>query len=448
MLLTLSAGIYGMVGFGMSTNYLAEMNRSLEREIYTMINQLKEVPESEMSNMIEDFAIEHGLSIDLKDRNGKELDTLGEISYSVAPNAESSKVQNSLGFAKTYVVESESGTMYQMIVFGIKQQANIPLQTLRKVFPILAVITFFISIIIAVFFTIYITNPILRVNEASKRMVKLEFHKPYQETRSDEIGMLGENLNSLAEHLEETLTELKENNLILQKEIEREQNMERRQAAFFSAVSHDLKTPVTILKGQLQGMIYNVGVYKDRNKYLRRSCEVVMSLEGMIQEILDISKMKSMDFSLNLSNVRLDQMVIEVFRGWEDMAIDKGIQIHTDIAEQTWIEIDRTLFAKAIGNMIGNAVKYTAENGNIWIKVYKENKNVIFSVENNAEHIPEEEIEKLFDPFYRREVSRSRRAGGNGLGLYIVKMVVELHQFRYGLRNTERGIEIQIICGL
>ena len=99
-----------------------------------------------------------------------------------------------------------------------------------------------------------------------------------------------------------------------------------------------------------------------------------------------------------------------------------------------------------VRNLIGNAVKYTPENGNIWVKIYEASGNIIFAVENNSEHIPDEEIAKLFDPFYRRELSRNRKAGGNGLGLYIVKMVADLHQFQYRFRNTREGVEIQIIC--
>ena len=446
LLLTLSAVIYGMVGFGMSTNYLAELNRSLEKEIHILITEMRKIPESEMANMIENFAIEHGLSIDLKDKNGNELASLGNLSYSVAPGVEKSKAQVSLGLAKTFVVESGEGNQFQMIVFGTKEQANIPLDTLAKVFPILAVITFSVAILFAVFFTRYITRPILKVNEASKRMVDLDFKKPYPETRSDEIGMLGENLNRLAERLEDTLNELKGKNAILLKEIEKEQKMECQQAAFFSAISHDLKTPVTILKGQLQGMIYNVGGYKNRDKYLRRSFEVALSLEEMIQEILDIAKMKSMDFSLNISEMRLDQMVEDILRSWEDIATDKALKLHVRIDGEFWVKIDKVLFIKVVRNLIGNAVKYTPENGNIWVKIYEASGNIIFAVENNSERIPDEEIAKLFDPFYRRELSRNRKAGGNGLGLYIVKMVADLHQFQYRFRNTREGVEIQIIC--
>lgn len=277
-------------------------------------------------------------------------------------------------------------------------------------------------------------------------MLKLDFRRPYPETRSDEIGILGENLNRLAEHLEETLQELKEKNKILQDEIQREQKMEQKQLSFFAAVSHELKTPVTILKGQIQGMISGIGGYKDRDKYLKRSYEVVFSMEGLIQEILDVSRIKSAGFLVNFSNVSLDNIVRNCIQEWEDVATDRGVTFHIEIEEHTDIHADRVLFQKVIGNLISNAVKYTPDNGNIWCKVYKKGGDVIFSVENNAEHISEQEIPKLFDAFYRREKSRNRKAGGSGLGLYIVKMIVELHHYECELKNTDQGIEVKIIC--
>ena len=343
-------------------------------------------------------------------------------------------------------MKSNEGTIYKLQIFGTKESVNIGLKVLNRILPVLGVITFAVSILIAIFFAQYITRPILKVNEASKRMVKLDFRRPYPETRSDEIGILGENLNRLAEHLEETLQELKEKNKILQDEIQREQEMEQKQLSFFAAVSHELKTPVTILKGQIQGMISGIGGYKDRDKYLKRSYEVVFSMEGLIQEILDVSRIKSAGFLVNFSNVSLDNIVRNCIQEWEDVATDRGVTFHIEIEEHTDIHADRVLFQKVIGNLISNAVKYTPDNGNIWCKVYKKGGDVIFSVENNAEHISEQEIPKLFDAFYRREKSRNRKAGGSGLGLYIVKMIVELHHYECELKNTDQGIEVKIIC--
>ena len=361
----------------------------------------------ETQKTLERFAIEYGISIVVKNQEGEEIGNYGEISYFLAPDANSSKAQNSKGITKNYIVKSSEGTVYKLQIFGTKESVNIGLKVLNRILPPLGVITVIVSILIAVFFARYITRPILKVNEASKRMVKLDFRKPYPEKRSDEIGILGENLNQLAEHLEDTLQELKEKNQILQDEIQREQEMERKQLSFFAAV---------------------------------------FSMEGLIQEILDVSRMKSAGFLLNFSTISLDSIVKGIIQEWEDIATDKGVTLHAEIEEKTEICADRVLFQKVIGNLISNAVKYTPDNGNIWCKVYKNEEGVIFSVENNAEHISEQEIPKLFDAFYRREKSRNRKAGGSGLGLYIVKMIVELHHYECEFKNTNQGIEVKIVC--
>lgn len=110
---------------------------------------------------------------------------------------------------------------------------------------------------------------------------------------------MGENLNELSEKLESALDELKEKNTDLEKSIKLEQQLEQQQMAFFSAVSHELKTPITILKGQIQGMLLEVGGYKDRDRYLKRSFEVANSMENMVQEILYVSKIRTSGFELN-----------------------------------------------------------------------------------------------------------------------------------------------------
>ena len=172
------------------------------------------------------------------------------------------------------------------------------------------------------------------------------------------------------------LDELKEKNLLLQRDIMREKQMEQQQLDFFSAVSHELKTPVTVLKGQLQGMLYRVGGYKDRDKYLRRSYEVVNSMDDMIKEILSVARIKSSGFALSRVTIALDKIVQGVIHNLEDIAINKGLQLHIELLEQAGVTVDKALFEKVISNLIGNAIKYTPDNGS----VFREGGNIIFSV--------------------------------------------------------------------
>ena len=122
------------------------------------------------------------------------------------------------------------------------------------------------------------------------------------------------------------------------------------------------------------------------------------------------------------------------------------LQFHIRIEESTWIRADEALFTKVISNVVGNAIKYTNEDGNIWVGVYKRGEEIIFWIENETESIDEKEIPKLCDAFYRIDKSRNKRTGGSGLGLYITKMILEQHQFPYCIENTEKGIKVEIRC--
>ena len=132
-------------------------------------------------------------------------------------------------------------------------------------------------------------------------MSSLELDTRCSVKSNDEIGILASSLNNLSKNLSLSLNELKDKNIILKKEIEKEREIDKMRRDFFNAVSHELKTPITIIKGQLEGMIYNVGVYINRDKYLNRSLEVTQSMEKLIKEILTISRMESNNFKLDLN---------------------------------------------------------------------------------------------------------------------------------------------------
>lgn len=449
LLITVGSAIYGMVALGMSRSYFLELDRSLSNQTEKMVLQLSNTSVQEIDGIdgiLKMFALEHGISIVLKDSDEKVLGIYGDMEYSLAPGTDVEDILLGSGITESYSCKLTNGKTYWIQVFGNKEKVNIGLESLKRILPMLGAITFLAALAIAALYTKYITRSILKVSEVSKKMANLDFRVRYTEDRRDEIGILGENLNELSEKLESALDELKEKNTDLEKSIKLEQQLEQQQMAFFSAVSHELKTPITILKGQIQGMLLEVGGYKDRDRYLKRSFEVANSMENMVQEILYVSKIRTSGFELKLIDIPLHQLVENVIKEQEDMAIDRGLQFHIRIEESTWIRADEALFTKVISNVVGNAIKYTNEDGNIWVGVYKRGEEIIFWIENETESIDEKEIPKLCDAFYRIDKSRNKRTGGSGLGLYITKMILEQHQFPYCIENTEKGIKVEIRC--
>ena len=392
LLITVGGAIYGMVALGMSRSYFLELDRSLSNQTEKMVLQLSNTSVQEIDGILKMFALEHGISIVLKDSDEKVLGIYGDMEYSLAPGTDVEDILLGSGITESYSCKLTNGKTYWIQVFGNKEKVNIGLESLKRILPMLGAITFLAALAIAALYTKYITRSILKVSEVSKKMANLDFRVRYTEDRRDEIGILGENLNELSEKLESALDELKEKNTDLEKSIKLEQQLEQQQMAFFSAVSHELKTPITILKGQIQGMLLEVGGYKDRDRYLKRSFEVANSMENMVQEILYVSKIRTSGFELKLIDIPLHQLVENVIKEQEDMAIDRGLQFHIRIEESTWIRADEALFTKVISNVVGNAIKYTNEDGNIWVGVYKRGEEIIFWIENETEN-----IQKLVD---------------------------------------------------
>ena len=235
--------------------------------------------------------------------------------------------------------------------------------------------------------------------------------------------------------------------VILMVDVTEREERESLRREFSANVSHELKTPVTILKGQLQGMLYGVGGYKDRDKYLKRAFEVTCAMENLVMEILTVSRMKSSGFSLQPEAIRLTDFAAGILDSHGELLNEKGIDVvmEADGSDPLIIQADKRLFAKVLSNLISNACHYSPAGEEIRIQIAKADDAVGFSIENTGVHIPEEEIPGLFEPFTRGEPSRNRETGGSGLGLFIVRMVLELHHFSYRLENTDDGVRFSII---
>ena len=191
------------------------------------------------------------------------------------------------------VTFADRAETYQLLVVPPMRLANQAVEALSRAAPCLALALLAFSLLCAVGYSRYLARPIVRISSIAGRMAELDFQWKCGETRRDEIGALGRSLDEMAERLSAALAELEEANAALRGDMERARELERQRLAFFSAASHELKTPVTILKGQLSGMLDGVGVYRDREKHLARSLQVAGRMEALVGELLAVSRMES-----------------------------------------------------------------------------------------------------------------------------------------------------------
>ena len=311
---------------------------------------------------------------------------------------------------------------------------------LQKTLPILSVAILLVSVIAAFFYTWYMTKPIKKISKLSKQMADMNFSGLCPTNRTDEIGVLSHSLNDLSKKLAAALSDLQEANQKLQADIDMERRLEKQRVEFFAAASHELKTPITIIKGQLQGMLYQVGRYKDRETYLAQSLEITDTLGKMVQELLTISRLDTPGYTCKKSNLNLSNLINDRLTAFEDLFMQKDLTVEQSISPEVYILGDMQLLQKALDNLLGNAAAYSEAGNQIIVKLWEENEKVNLTIENTGAHIPDEAISKLFEPFYRIDQSRNRQTGGTGLGLYIVKTILNLHEAKIEVTNTLQGV--------
>ena len=339
---------------------------------------------------------------------------------------------------------ADSDSIYTLLVTRNTAKHTQTEEAIQGTLPVLCLVVLLGSIISAFFYSWYMTVPIKKVSKLSKKMADMDFSGFCPVGRADEIGVLSDSLNKLSRKLATTLSELQEANQKLQADIDMEKQLEKQRVEFFSAASHELKTPITIIKGQLQGMLYQVGRYKDRETYLAQSLEVTDTLEKMVQELLAISRLDTPGYTCKKCRLNLNKLIVDRITAFEDLFMQRDLTVEQFISPEIYILGDMQLLQKVLDNLLGNAAAYSEAGNNIIVNLWKEADNVGLTIENTGAHIPDEDIPKLFEAFYRVDQSRNRQTGGTGLGLYIVKTILDLHSAKIKIANTIQGVIVYV----
>lgn len=422
--------IYGIVLTVLPKQYQVISDEQLDANTEVLVSKLQDMRYEDAVNEIYNFCIQNNSTAILSDDNGA-------LSFGEIKTDELTVTTSSIAIT---VIFSDSETEYALVVSSLSKTADIILSLMLRFLPVVFAIILLLSSLSAFICSKVIVSPIAKISQISKRMTSLDMTWKCDVETGDEIGVLASSLNTMASRLQATMEELTNANSQLTDDVEKFKALEEQRKNFFAAVSHELKTPLTILKGQIENMILGYGDYQNHEKYLPEALKATEDIEYLVKEIISISKMESMDLQDTLQGISLLTSINETIEILFPLAKDKNIQIHQKISTDMVLSVNPNLWNKALSNIIGNAVRHSPCGENVFIFMQScENGNALI-VENTGASIPTDDLPHMFTPFYRTDKSRSKATGGSGLGLYIVKTILDLHGMTYCIRNTEQGV--------
>ena len=450
LLLAVSLLVYAVLAWVTPRTYSNKLNEILEGRTEAFISELEQVPFGDSGRLFDQFLrSEDIVSVELYSGSGENvsypsgIQDSGPVSESgIVMEAQSGTGDQTPVLSGTYYFSfADSDERFTLVVTGTAAQVTELRRSFVQVFPVLLGACVIIALAASWIYSRMITGPVLEISRISGEIADMHLDWKLDENRTDELGTLEKSLNTLAVRLEQTISELLDANQKLEADMEREKALEQARLDFFAAASHELKTPVTVMKGQLEGMLLAVGVYKDREKYLARSLEVAGTLERMVQEILTISRLETANDCFRQERFDIVPVIMGYFDETEDLIVRKELRVRLEAPDAAWISGNKSLMEKVISNLIGNAVKYSPRGAEVTVSAGEDRGRFTFSVENTGTHIPEDSLPRLFEAFYRVEQSRNRKTGGSGLGLYIVQKSLERHNSVCHVCNTAGGVK-------
>lgn len=307
-------------------------------------------------------------------------------------------------------------------------------------------VTLAVAGVVASFISKKFTNPILQLNDIANKMAKLDFSQKYRVTDTeDEINELGRSINTMSDKLETTIKQLQKSNIELEKDIEEKSKIDDMRKQFISDVSHELKTPIALIQGYAEGLIENVSTDEESRRFY---AEVILDetnkMDRLVKQLLELMKLEHGKKEFNNEKFDINELINEVIRKCEVMLQKNNIQVEFESKKPIYVWADEFYIEQVVTNYFTNAIKHTEEIGNnkkIKITVKQLNDKMRITVFNTGKTIPEEDLTRIWGRFYKVDSSRNRQDGGTGIGLALVKAIMNNYQNEYGVNNKKDGVE-------
>ena len=293
------------------------------------------------------------------------------------------------------------------------------------------------------YFSKRIANPILELASISKRMADLDFQAKYTSGGKNEIGVLGENFNIMSEKLEQTVSELKSANYELQKDIEKKEKMETMRAEFIGNVSHELKTPIALIQGYAEGLKEGISDDPESRAFY---CDVIMDeaakMNKMVQNLLTLNQLELGQEEVSFQRFNVVDLIQGVVQSCEILVQQKEADVRLDTSVPVYVWSDEWKVEQVFRNYFSNALNHLENEKviDIRVSVDEEKGTARISVFNTGKQIPKEDIDQIWNKFYKVDKAHTREYGGNGIGLSIVKAIMESFRKEYGVINYNNGV--------
>jgi signal transduction histidine kinase len=279
-------------------------------------------------------------------------------------------------------------------------------------------------------------------------MSNLDFSHKYKLTGvDDEINDLGKSINVMSDKLERTINQLRGTNIELEKDIEEKSKLDEMRKSFISDVSHELKTPIALIQGYSEGLLENVNTDEESRRFY---AEVILDesnkMDKLVKQLLELMKLEYGNREFNNKVFNIVELEKEVIRKSKVMIEEKDIQIEFNENQDIEVFADDFYIEQVMTNYLTNAIKNAKEiNKNKIIKIsndiYENDNKVCVKVFNTGDNIKQEDLNRIWNRFYKADESRNRDDGGTGIGLAFVKVIMNNYKNKYGVNNKENGVE-------
>ncbi|MEG0987871.1 MAG: HAMP domain-containing sensor histidine kinase [Clostridium sp.] len=348
---------------------------------------------------------------------------------------------------KTFFLESwgffsDNGTMFIMTTPLASIQESAAISNRFLMYVGMAVIL--AAGVILYFITKKITAPIHNLSELSEKMSNLDFEAKYQEEKhsAEEIDTLGNSMNVLSDKLKDTIGALKSANNELHKDIEEKIQIDEMRKEFIANVSHELKTPIALVQGYAEGLTEGMAEEKESRDYY---CEVIMDeankMNKMVKQLLTLTALEFGSEQTSMERFNLTDLIDGVLSSMKLLFEQKEITAVFDCSKEVYVWADEFKIEEVVTNYLNNAVNHADGQREIRVSIEQKEQEVKVSVFNTGNQIPENDIPNLWTKFYKVDKARTRIYGGSGIGLSIVKAIMEAHHKTYGVENVEGGVK-------